>query len=75
MKKLMLVLAGSLLVGNIGYAAAGKLSQRTNVPVTIAGMGTSTDKQYALDLRRCAAMTGADKASCISFAKQRHGEI
>jgi hypothetical protein len=62
---------------------AGKTSQtpganqlaQADGAVAVAGMGTTTNKQYGLDLRRCASMSGAEKASCITFAKQRHGDL
>lgn len=65
----------SSMAGKTSQTPAAKQLALADSTVVVAGMGTTTNKQYGLDLRRCASMSGAEKASCISFAKHRHGDI
>jgi hypothetical protein len=89
LKKPLLIFLGALSVFltalSIGFAGSPTMVAKpsgvqrqaplqSDSLVAVAGMGKSTDKQYVVDLRRCASMAGADKASCIAFARRRHGD-
>ena len=69
------IAASSAFAGKTSQGSMPDVIAQADTGVAIAGMGTTTGKQYAVDLRRCATMSGAEKASCVSFAKRRHGDM